>query len=71
MRTSRPAIRVQFQGDGLDAVADFGEAYATRRWIKAIARIKADDLLTIVYTSGSTGKPKGAMLSHRNYTHIV
>ena len=28
-------------------------------------------MLTIVYTSGSTGKPKGAMLSHRNFTHIV
>ena len=27
--------------------------------------------LTVVYTSGSTGKPKGAMLSNRNYTHIV
>ena len=36
-----------------------------------IARVKADDMLTIVYTSGSTGKPKGAMLSHRNFTHIV
>lgn len=33
--------------------------------------MRADDLLTIVFTSGSTGKPKGAMLSHRNFTHIV
>ena len=36
-----------------------------------VFNFKADDMLTIVYTSGSTGKPKGAMLSHRNFTHIV
>ncbi|OZG59921.1 AMP-binding protein [Bifidobacterium lemurum] len=60
-----------FKADGLDAVADFGERVDDDELDRAIARVKADDLSTIVYTSGSTGKPKGAMLSHRNFTHIV
>ena len=60
-----------FKADGLDAVADFGEGVDDDTLDQVIARIKADDMLTIVYTSGSTGRPKGAMLSHRNFTHIV
>ena len=60
-----------FKADGLDALADFGRSVSDADLDAAIGRIKADDLLTIVYTSGSTGKPKGAMLSNRNYTHIV
>ena len=60
-----------FKTDGLDAVADFGEGVSEDALDQVIARVKADDMLTIVYTSGSTGKPKGAMLSHRNFTHIV
>ena len=60
-----------FKADGLDAVADFGEGIDEDALDRTISRIKADDMLTIVYTSGSTGRPKGAMLSHRNFTHIV
>jgi len=60
-----------FKADGLDAVADFGQGVDDDALERAIARVKADDMLTIVYTSGSTGRPKGAMLSHRNFTHIV
>ena len=60
-----------FKADGLDAVVDFGEGVSEDALDQVIARVKADDMLTIVYTSGSTGKPKGAMLSHRNFTHIV
>lgn len=60
-----------FKADGLDAVADFGEGVSEDALDQVIARVKADGMLTIVYTSGSTGKPKGAMLSHRNFTHIV
>ena len=60
-----------FKADGLDAVADFGEGVSEDALDQVIVRVKADDMLTIVYTSGSTGKPKGAMLSHRNFTHIV
>ncbi len=60
-----------FSADGLDAVANFGQGVSDAALDEVISRVKADDMLTIVYTSGSTGKPKGAMLSHRNFTHIV
>ena len=60
-----------FKAGGLSAVIDFGRSLNTQELDKAIENVKADDLSTIVYTSGSTGKPKGAMLSHRNFTHIV
>ena len=60
-----------FKASGLDAVADFVEAVSDEELDRTIARVKADDMATIVYTSGSTGKPKGAMLSHRNFTHTV
>lgn len=60
-----------FKAGGLDAVVDFGEGVDDDMLDRAISRVKADDMLTIVYTSGSTGRPKGAMLSHRNFTHIV
>lgn len=60
-----------FSADGLDAVVNFGQGVSDAALDEVISRVKADDMLTIVYTSGSTGKPKGAMLSHRNFTHIV
>lgn len=60
-----------FKADGIDAVIDYGRGISEQELDSAIARVHADDLATIVYTSGSTGKPKGAMLSHRNFTHIV
>ncbi|KFI62924.1 long-chain-fatty acid CoA ligase [Bifidobacterium cuniculi] len=55
----------------LDALIDYGESVDEDALDEAIGRVRADDLLTVVYTSGSTGRPKGAMLSHRNFTHIV
>ncbi|MBT1171913.1 long-chain fatty acid--CoA ligase [Bifidobacterium sp. MA2] len=60
-----------FKAGGLDAVADFGAHVTDGDLDEAISRVRADDMTTIVYTSGSTGKPKGAMLSNRNFTHIV
>ena len=73
IRVNHPGMKYvfNFKADGLDAVVDFGHGVSDETLDAAIARIKADDLLTVVYTSGSTGKPKGAMLSNRNYTHIV
>ncbi|NEG69062.1 AMP-dependent synthetase/ligase [Bifidobacterium choloepi] len=60
-----------FEADAMDALIGFGESVSDDDLDEAIGRVKADDLLTIVYTSGSTGRPKGAMLSNRNFTHIV
>lgn len=60
-----------FKTGGLQAVMEFGHSVSQEELNQAIEQVKADDLSTIVYTSGSTGKPKGAMLSHRNFTHIV
>lgn len=73
IRTSHPDMKYvfNFKASGIDAVIDFGQNISDEDLDAAIANVKADDLLTVVYTSGSTGKPKGAMLSNRNYTHIV
>ncbi|WP_421777380.1 long-chain fatty acid--CoA ligase [Gardnerella sp. KA00603] len=60
-----------FKAGGLEAVIDFGKSISKDELNQRVIAVKADDLSTIVYTSGSTGKPKGAMLSHRNFTHIV
>ncbi|MDK7064464.1 AMP-binding protein, partial [Gardnerella vaginalis] len=60
-----------FKANGIGAVIDFGKSISDDELNNAINKIKADDLATIVYTSGSTGKPKGAMLTNRNFTHIV
>lgn len=72
-RSGRESFRYVFNfgANGLDAAIDFGTSVSDDDLDQAIARVKADDLATIVYTSGSTGRPKGAMLSHRNFTHIV
>ncbi|KAB5608686.1 AMP-dependent synthetase/ligase [Bifidobacterium jacchi] len=73
IRRDHPELKYIFNYEqgGLDAVADFGGSISDEELERAIGRVKADDLATIVYTSGSTGKPKGAMLSHRNFTHTV
>lgn len=73
IRQKRPHIRYvfNFEAEGLNAVCEFGESVTDEDLDKAIEQVGVDDLATIVYTSGSTGTPKGAMLSSRNFTHIV
>ncbi len=73
VRGSSPKLKYvfNFQAGGLNAVSDFGQSISDEQLDQAIAQIKTDDLATIVYTSGSTGEPKGAMLTNRNFMHIV
>ena len=73
VRGSSPKLKYvfNFEAGGLNAVSEFGQGIDDERLDQAIAQVKADDLATIVYTSGSTGEPKGAMLSNRNFVHIV
>lgn len=60
-----------FANNAIEALSDMAEPVSEQALDEAIGQVHADDLLTIVFTSGSTGKPKGAMLSHRNFTHII
>lgn len=71
--TEHPELELvfNFENNAIDALSDMADAIDDRRLDEAIEQVHADDLLTIVFTSGSTGRPKGAMLSHRNFTHIV
>lgn len=59
-----------FKADGLDAVADFGEGVDDDTLIRSLPGSRRTTC-SPSFTSGSTGRPKGAMLSHRNFTHIV
>ena len=31
-----------------------------------MARVRPDDMVTVLYTSGTTGNPKGVRITHRN-----
>ena len=46
-------------------LAKFGPAFLLERRFGS-ARVKMDDLATVIFSSGSTGEPKGVMLSHFN-----
>ena len=73
IRQGEPALEYvfNFEAGGLEALDDWGVSVPDADLDERIDAVRADDMLTIVYTSGSTGKPKGAMITHRNYMHIV
>lgn len=68
---SGPDYVFNFSSGGIKAVIEYGLHISDDQLDKQIRDVNSYDLATIVYTSGSTGKPKGAMLSHRNFTHVV
>lgn len=61
--------------EGIMPFSDFlelGKTHPIAEQIEGIkARIKPDDMMTILYTSGTTGTPKGVMISHHNLVSNV
>lgn len=53
--------------DDVDAVCRHGESGSTQDVEDRCARLRSQDVATIVYTSGTTGPPKGCALTHGNF----
>lgn len=60
------ADRAWLLGASFPEIIERGTASTDTEVDQRRARVRADDVATIVYTSGTTGVPKGCLLTHRN-----
>ncbi|MDO3648397.1 AMP-dependent synthetase/ligase [Nocardia mangyaensis] len=60
------ADRAWLLGASFPEIIERGTASTDTEVDQRRARVRADDIATIVYTSGTTGVPKGCLLTHRN-----
>ncbi|MBR4399884.1 MAG: AMP-binding protein [Aeriscardovia sp.] len=69
VKANIPSLKKAFtiEEGALEAIKTFGKNVSDEQFAEAAAKVKGDDIATIVYTSGSTGVPKGAELTHSNF----
>ncbi|HOR42788.1 MAG TPA: long-chain fatty acid--CoA ligase [Atribacterota bacterium] len=63
-----------FQVYSYQNIAERGQKLVEKgdnRFEEIAAKVREDDLVTIIYTSGTTAAPKGVMLVHANFVHNV